>query len=117
MVCASPAVLTRVSSQLPPQESRAYDRSFCPQGEARQLVAILTQPNRQPALKGVKVPTLIVHGDADPLVSVEGGKDAAEAVPGAQLKIIEGMGHDLPHGEAWAQIAKHIIAHTKKARG
>ena len=96
---------------------RAYDRSFCPQGEARQLVAILTQPNRQPALKGVQVPTLIVHGDADPLVSVEGGKDAAEAVPGAQLKIIEGMGHDLPHGEAWAQIAKHIIAHTNKARG
>ena len=96
---------------------RAYDRSFCPQGEARQLVAILTQPNRQPALKGVQVPTLIVHGDADPLVSVEGGKDAAEAVPGAQLKIIEGMGHDLPHGEAWAQIAKDIIAHTKKPRG
>jgi pimeloyl-ACP methyl ester carboxylesterase len=96
---------------------RAYDRSFCPHGEARQLVAILTQPNRQPALKGVKVPTLIIHGDADPLVSVEGGRDAAEAVPGAQLKIMEGMGHDLPHGEAWAQIAKDIIAHTKKARG
>jgi pimeloyl-ACP methyl ester carboxylesterase len=96
---------------------RAYDRSFCPQGEARQLVAILTQPNRQPALKGVRVPTLIIHGDADPLVSVEAGKDTAEAVPGAQLKIIEGMGHDLPHGDAWAQTAKDIIAHTKKARG
>jgi len=96
---------------------RAYDRSFCPQGAARQLVAILTQANRQPALKGVRVPTLIIHGDADPLVSVEGGKDAAEAVPGAELKIIKGMGHDLPHGEVWAQIAKDIIAHTKKACG
>jgi len=94
---------------------QAYDRSFCPQGAARQLVAILTQANRQPALKGVRVPTLIIHGDADPLVSMEGGKDAADAVPGAKLKIIEGMGHDLPHGEVWAQIAKDIIAHTKKA--
>jgi len=94
---------------------QAYDRSFYPQGAARQLVAILTQANRKPALKGVRVPTLIIHGDADPLVSVEGGKDAAEAVPGAKLKIIEGMGHDLPHGEVWAQIARDIIAHTKKA--
>jgi len=77
----------------------------------------LTQANRQPALKGVRVPTLIIHGDADPLVSVEGGKDAAEGVPGAELKIIKGMGHDLPHGEVWAQIARDIIAHTKKACG
>ncbi|OGP64778.1 MAG: alpha/beta hydrolase [Deltaproteobacteria bacterium RBG_13_53_10] len=95
--------------------SRAFDRSYCPQGTGRQLVAILTQPNRQPALKSLRVPTLIIHGDADPLVSVEGGKDAAEAVPGAELKIIKGMGHDLPHGEAWDQIAKDIITHTKKA--
>lgn len=93
---------------------RAYDRAFCPQGTVRQLVAILTQANRQPTLKGIKVPTLIIHGDADPLVSVEAGKDAAGAVPGAELKIMEGMGHDLPHGEAWARIAKDIIAHAKK---
>jgi pimeloyl-ACP methyl ester carboxylesterase len=64
----------------------------------------------------VKVPTLVIHGDADPLVSVEAGKDLANAVPGAELIIVEGMGHDLPHGEAWAQIANHIIAHTTKAR-
>jgi pimeloyl-ACP methyl ester carboxylesterase len=96
---------------------RAYDRCFCPQGTARQLVAVLTQENRTPALKGVRVPTLVIHGDADPLVSVEAGKDTAEAVPGAELKIIQGMGHDLPHGEAWTQIVKDIIAHTKKACG
>jgi pimeloyl-ACP methyl ester carboxylesterase len=93
----------------------AYDRSFCPQGDARQLVAILTQGNRKAGLKGVKVPTLVIHGDADPLVPMEAGKDTAEAVSGAKLKIIEGMGHDLPHGELWAQIAKDIIAHTKGA--
>jgi pimeloyl-ACP methyl ester carboxylesterase len=91
----------------------SYDRSFCPQGEVRQLVAIMTQGNRKAGLKGVKVPTLVIHGDADPLVPVEAGKDTAEAVPGAKLKIIEGMGHDLPHGELWAQIAKDIIAHTR----
>jgi len=95
---------------------RAFDRCFYPQGVGRQLIAILTQENRKPVLKGVRAPTLVIHGDADPLVSVEAGKDTAEAVPGAELKIIKGMGHDLPHGEAWAQIADHIIAHTKKAR-
>jgi len=97
--------------------AREYDRAFYPQGVARQLVAILTQKNRKTALQGVRVPTLIIHGDADPLVSVEAGRDTAKAVLGAELKIIEGMGHDLPHGEAWAQIAKDIIAHTKKACG
>lgn len=94
--------------------ARAYDRALCPQGEARQLVAILTQGNRRTALNTLKIPTLVIHGDADPLVSVQAGKDTAEAVPGAELKIKEGMGHDLPHGEAWAQIAKDLIAHTKK---
>jgi pimeloyl-ACP methyl ester carboxylesterase len=91
-----------------------FDRAFCPQGTARQLAAIMTQSNRKAALRGVKVPTLVIHGDADPLVSVEAGKDTAKAVPGAELKIIEGLGHDLPHGEAWVQIAEHIIVHTKK---
>jgi pimeloyl-ACP methyl ester carboxylesterase len=97
--------------------ARAYDRAFYPQGTIRQLVSVLTQANRQPALKGIRVPTLIIHGDADPLVSVEAGKDTAEAVPQAELRIMEGMGHDLPHGEAWAQIATEIIVHTiKKGR-
>jgi pimeloyl-ACP methyl ester carboxylesterase len=97
--------------------AREYDRAFCPQGAARQLVAILTQENRKASLQDVRVPTLIIHGDADPLVSVEAGRDTAKAVPGAELKIMEGMGHDLPHGEAWAQIAEDIIAHTRKACG
>ena len=95
--------------------TREYDRNFCPQGTSRQLLAILTQSDRRVALKNVKVPTLVIHGDADPLVSLEAGKDTAEAVPGAELIIMEGMGHDLPHGEAWTQIAKDIITHTEKA--
>jgi pimeloyl-ACP methyl ester carboxylesterase len=95
--------------------AKSYDRSFYPQGMARQLVAILTQENRVPALAKVARPTLVVHGTSDPLVSVEGGKDTANAIPGAQLLLIEGMGHDLPHGGAWLQIVEAIAAHTRKA--
>lgn len=95
--------------------AKSYDRCFYPQGMVRQLVAILTQVNRGHALASVKVPTLVVHGTGDPLVSVEGGKDTAKAIPGAQLMLIEGMGHDLPHGGAWPQIVEAITAHTLKA--
>lgn len=94
--------------------AQSYDRCFCPQGMVRQLVAILTQGNRGPALTSVKAPTLVVHGTSDPLVPVEGGKDTAKAIPGAQLMLIEGMGHDLPHGGAWPRIVEAIAVHTQK---
>jgi len=95
--------------------AEGYDRCFYPQGAARQLVAIVAHGNRKPALASVKVPTLVVHGTADPLVPVEGGKDTAQAIPGAELMLIEGMGHDLPHGGAWPRIVEAITAHTSKA--
>ncbi len=91
-----------------------YDRCFYPQGTARQLLAVLASGNRKPALAKVTVPTLVIHGDCDPLVPVEHGKDTAEAVPGADLLIIEGMGHDLPRA-AWPRIVAAIAAHTAKA--
>ena len=94
--------------------AESYDRSFCPQGLYRQLVAILTQKDRRPALASLKVPTLVVHGTDDPLVLVESGKDTAKAISGAQLMLIEGMGHDLPHGGAWPRIIEAIAAHTMK---
>lgn len=94
---------------------QAYDRAFYPQGVARQLAAILAQGNRKAALASISVPTLVIHGTDDPLVPVECGKDTAEAVPGAELKIIDGMGHDLPHGGAWPQIINAIVDHTHKA--
>ena len=94
--------------------AQAYDRAFYLQGVARQFVAIWTQKNRKPALASVSVPTLVIHGSDDPLVPVEGGKDTAEAVPEAELIIIEGMGHDLPHGGAWPQIIDAIVDHTHK---
>jgi pimeloyl-ACP methyl ester carboxylesterase len=93
----------------------SYDRCFYPQGMARQLVAILAHGDRRPALASVKVPALVIHGTADPLVSVEGGKDTAKSIPGAQLMLIEGMGHDLPHGGAWPRIVEAITAQTLRA--
>ena len=92
--------------------AESYDRCFYPQGIVRQLVAILTQVNRVPALASVKIPTLVVHGTSDPLAPAEGGKDTAKAIPGAQLMLIDGMGHDLPHGGAWPRIVEAIAAHT-----
>jgi pimeloyl-ACP methyl ester carboxylesterase len=62
----------------------------------RQLLAVLTQPNRGERLRGVRVPTLVIHGLADKMVHVSGGRATAAAVPGAELLLIEGMGHDLP---------------------
>ena len=74
----------------------AFDRMYYPEGYARQYAAILADGNRVPRLKSVTVPTLVIHGRDDNLVRVEGGIDTAQAIPGARLEIIEGMGHDLP---------------------
>lgn len=94
---------------------RAYDRSFCPDGTARQLTAVMAQPDRTAALASVQVPTLVVHGTDDPLVPVDAGVMLAQAIPGARLLLIEGMGHDLPHGGAWPQIVEAVTHHTAAA--
>lgn len=73
-----------------------FDRGHHPAGTARQLAAILASPDRATALAGVTAPTLVVHGASDPLVTLPGGEATAAAVPGAELWVVEGMGHDLP---------------------
>ena len=73
-----------------------YARSYHPPGMIRQTAAIVADGDRRTMLKKVAAPTLVIHGDSDPLVSVEGGRDTAESIKGATLKIIAGMGHDLP---------------------
>jgi pimeloyl-ACP methyl ester carboxylesterase len=88
--------------------AESYDRCFDPAGGARQLLAILASGDRTPALGSVRVPTLVVHGDADPLVTPSGGRATAAAVPGARLLMIPGMGHDLPR-EAWETIVDAIV--------
>ncbi|MBI4763888.1 MAG: alpha/beta hydrolase [Deltaproteobacteria bacterium] len=92
----------------------SYERSNYPQGVARQLVATISNGNRKPRLTSITAPTLVIHGAADPLIPFEGGRDTAEAIPGAVLLKIEGMGHCLPRA-AWPQIVEAIAVLTKKA--
>ncbi len=83
---------------------RAWDRCAYPQGTGHQLLAIVGSPDRTPALGQLDVPTLVIHGAADPLVTPSGGEATAAAVPGAELRMIEGMGHDVPRptGPSWS---------------
>ncbi len=94
--------------------ARAYDRNFYPQGFTRHLAAIMTNGNRKPKLRSIKVPTLVIHGKSDPLIPVEGGIDTAEAIPGAELLLINGMGHNIPR-EVWSQITDKITKNAAKA--
>lgn len=73
-----------------------YDRGVSDAGLTRQMAAIITQPDRGPRLRGLKVPTVVVHGLADKMVHVSGGRATAAAIPGADLLLIDGMGHDVP---------------------
>ena len=76
--------------------ARALKRNTSPGGDARQLLAIVAAPERSALLGALAVPTLVIHGAADPLVLPEHGIDTARLVPGARIELIEGMGHDLP---------------------
>ncbi|MDE2437024.1 MAG: alpha/beta fold hydrolase [Sphingomonadales bacterium] len=87
-----PADETRLKERM----ERDYKRSFHPTGAGRQLAAIIDDGDRRKRLRGVRVPTLVIHGVDDPLVPVEGGRDTAAAIPGAKLLEVPGMGHDLP---------------------
>jgi pimeloyl-ACP methyl ester carboxylesterase len=92
----------------------SFDRAYDPAGAARQLGAVLTTPDRTRDLKAVSVPTLVIHGSADALVNVDGGRATAAAVPGAELLVVEGMGHDLPR-EVWPEITDRICALIDRA--
>ncbi|MDX8356164.1 alpha/beta fold hydrolase [Sphingopyxis terrae] len=89
----------------PPDEERLqrrvrsdFERGWYPQGVARQMAAIVADGDRRPMLKSIGVPTLVIHGEGDPLVPLAGGRDTADNIPGARLLTIPGMGHDLPLG-------------------
>ena len=73
-----------------------YDRGVSASGVLRQMGAILTQPNRTLRLRTLHIPTLVIHGLADKMVHVSGGRATASAIPDAELVLIDGMGHDLP---------------------
>ncbi len=75
---------------------RNVDRSWYPEGAMRQYQAIIASGNRVELLKAITVPTLVMHGEDDPLLPVDGGRDVAKLVPGAKLQTIAGWGHDFP---------------------
>ena len=91
----------------------AVERAHRPDGVTRQLAAILTAEDRRADLAKMDVPTLVIHGNADPLVPVEAGRDTAEAIPGAEYLEIDKLGHDLPEpviGQIVEAITSHIHA-------
>ena len=73
-----------------------YERGWYPQGIARQMAAIVADGDRRPMLKAITAPTLVIHGEDDPLVPLAGGRDTADNIAGARLFTSPGMGHDLP---------------------
>jgi pimeloyl-ACP methyl ester carboxylesterase len=90
---------------------RAYDRAYDPIGVARQAIATVASGDRTERLRLLKVSTLVIHGLADRMCDVSGGRATVEAIPGAELVLIEGMGHDLPpalRSELAARIAEFV---------
>jgi pimeloyl-ACP methyl ester carboxylesterase len=90
----------------------AFHRCVYPEGSARQMAAVIAHGDRSEALRDVDVPTLVIHGDADPLVHPDGGRKTAEVMPRSELLMIEGMGNDLPLG-AWDRIVDAMSRHTE----
>ena len=87
-------------------------RSVYPEGPLRQMAAIIADGDRTKMLGKLDVPTLVLHGEDDPLIPVEHGQATAEAIPGATIKTIPGWGHDLPL-ELVGELADEIAAHAK----
>ena len=90
---------------------RAYDRGVNPAGYARQLAAIVASGSRAERLATLRVPTLVIHGDADPLVPIAAGIHVSRTVPGARMLMVPGMGHALPRID-WPPIIGAIAGHA-----
>jgi pimeloyl-ACP methyl ester carboxylesterase len=97
------------------QAERSFERGLHPAGAARQLAAVLTAYDRTPLLRELELPTTVIHGSADPLVSASGGRATAAAVAGARLMVVPDMGHDLPP-RLWPQIIDAIAQNAAAAR-
>jgi pimeloyl-ACP methyl ester carboxylesterase len=89
------------------QAGLSFDRAHDPRGYIRQFAAVMGQPDRTRKLRKLEVPTLVIHGLNDPLVSVTGGLALARTIPGAKFVGFSGMGHDLPQA-LWKPIAEEI---------
>ncbi len=92
----------------------SYERDHDPEGPGRQLAAIIASGNRTAELAQITAPTLVIHGARDPLVAPSGGRATARAIRGAELMMIDGMGHDLPRA-VWPQLIDAIAGHALRA--
>ena len=92
----------------------AHQRGRSSAGVLRQIAAVTASGDRTDKLRGIRVPTVVIHGDRDMMVHPSGGRETARAIPGAKLITIEGMGHDLPRG-AWDQIVDAVVENTRRA--
>ncbi len=110
-------------ADLPFEEPRIHElaqstfrRGYNPAGIARQFAAILMDGDRTHRLGAIKTPTLVIHGSADPLILPQAGQAVANAIPGAQFELIDGMGHDIPQAR-WESIVGKMRAFMAKAQG
>ena len=92
----------------------SFDRGLHPKGTVRQTLAIILSGDRTGRLGEIRVPTVVVHGEDDPLIGISGGRATASAIPGAGLVTIPGMGHDLPAG-VWDRVADAIVENARRA--
>jgi pimeloyl-ACP methyl ester carboxylesterase len=115
-------VFTKIGSTgFPPDQDelrrtaeRSFERGLNPAGSTRQLAAIIASGDRTPLLRTIMAPTVVIHGTKDRLVPASGGRATAKAIPGAQLIMIPGMGHDLPRG-AWPRMLDAIEENAARA--
>ena len=106
----------RDEDEMRQRAAETYDRGICLSGTMRQMLAILTQRDRTTALGQVRVPVTVLHGTADRMVHVSGGRATAAAVLDAELVLVDGMGHDLPEG-VFPMIVSAIRSSADRAEG
>lgn len=92
------------------------DRSYDPAGTSRQFMAILASGSRADALPSLRLPTMVLHGDRDRLVQISGGERTAELIPGARMRVLEGMGHDMPPAY-WDRIVAGLLDNVAVVAG
>ncbi|MCW2867455.1 MAG: alpha/beta hydrolase [Marmoricola sp.] len=86
----------QTDEQVRARAEETFDRGVSASGVMRQMLAILNQPDRTRALASLRLPAAVIHGAADKMVHVSGGRATARAIPGAELVVLDGMGHDTP---------------------
>jgi pimeloyl-ACP methyl ester carboxylesterase len=94
--------------------AETFDRGVSPHGTGRQILAVLTQPDRTRDLRRVSVPTLVIHGLADKMIHVSGGRATSLAVPQSELLLIHGLGHDIPES-LWPTLVRSVRRNADRA--